>query len=92
MHEVGFSDNANHVASEDLKGLDESDLVLALVDGLDAGTIFEVGYAKAKGKPVIAYGERVSDSDLTMLLGTGTRFFRDYASAIHHTAWAAASL
>lgn len=92
LHEVGYSDDANQLATEDLKGLDRSDLVLALLDGLDVGTIFEVGYARAKGKPVVAYGERVADSDLAMLLGTGTMFFRDYASAVYHAAWAAASL
>ena len=92
MHEVGYSKDPKYLASEDLKGMDECDLVFAAVDGLDAGTIFEIGYATAKGKPVVAYGEHVNEADLTMLVGTGTRFFRDYATALYQAAWTAASL
>ena len=38
-----------------IQGVDEADVVLAVLDGADAdsGTCFEVGYAYAKGKPVI---------------------------------------
>lgn len=89
-HEVGYSDDPQKLASEDLEGLKRSDVVLALVDGLDAGTIFEAGYATARGIPVVAYGERVNDSDLTMLVGSGTRLFRDFTTALYHAAWTAA--
>lgn len=39
----------------DLEGLNQSDVVVAILDGPDAdsGTAFEVGYAFSKGKPVI---------------------------------------
>lgn len=92
FHEVGYSGDACQLASDDLQGLDDSDLVFALVDCLDAGTIFEIGYATAKGKPVVAYGERVSESDMTLLVGTGAQVFHDYATAIYHAAWVAVSL
>ena len=43
------------VSEEDLKGLEQADVVVAILDGpdVDSGTAFEVGYAYAKGKPVI---------------------------------------
>lgn len=47
--EVGFLDdpsNARRIAQADLQGLEACDLVFALLDGLDPGTIFEVGYAQ----------------------------------------------
>jgi nucleoside 2-deoxyribosyltransferase len=39
-----------------LDGIDESDVVIAILDGADSdsGTCFECGYAYAKGVPVIA--------------------------------------
>ncbi|MBM4081215.1 MAG: nucleoside 2-deoxyribosyltransferase [Planctomycetes bacterium] len=38
-----------------LRAIDEADVVVAVLDGADcdSGTAFEVGYAYAKGKPVI---------------------------------------
>jgi nucleoside 2-deoxyribosyltransferase len=43
------------IFDQDLKGLDQADAVVAILDGPDAdsGTAFEVGYAFARGKPVI---------------------------------------
>lgn len=59
------------IAEADLKGLEECNLVFAIVDGNDPGTIFEIGYARARGIPVVGYAERVAQADLTMLVGTG---------------------
>jgi nucleoside 2-deoxyribosyltransferase len=38
-------------------GIDRSDLVVAVLDGadVDSGTAWEIGYAYAKGKPVIGF-------------------------------------
>lgn len=40
---------------EDLAGLNDADAVVAILDGVDvdSGTAFEIGYATARGKPVI---------------------------------------
>ena len=38
--------------------IEKSDGVLAVLDGRDAGTIWEMGYAFALGKPVIAFTEK----------------------------------
>lgn len=44
------------IFSENLAALDRADFVVAIIDGPDAdsGTAFEIGYAYAKGTPVIA--------------------------------------
>ncbi len=41
--------------AECVKGIDRADVVLAIIDGADpdSGTSWEMGYAYAKGKPVI---------------------------------------
>ncbi|RLG57024.1 MAG: nucleoside 2-deoxyribosyltransferase [Hadesarchaea archaeon] len=40
---------------KDLRGIEKSDLLVAVLDGpdVDSGTAFEIGYASAIGKPVI---------------------------------------
>lgn len=39
----------------DLRGLERADVVVAILDGtdVDSGTAFEIGYACARGKPVV---------------------------------------
>ena len=64
-------------------------MVLALCDGLDAGTLFEVGYAVKKGLPVVAFSEQTSDEAMKMLYGTGCKVFRDFTSAIYNAQWEA---
>lgn len=86
VHEVGEGP-AEVVAPADLKGLDESDVVLAVLDGLDAGTVFEVGYAIAKGKPVVAFTQVEKQDDLTMLKGTGCIVESDLVTAVYKAVW-----
>ena len=49
-------DEQVRIFSENLKALEDSDLIVAIIDGADAdsGTAWEMGYAYARGKPVIA--------------------------------------
>ena len=86
FHEIGPGP-AEMVAPEDLKGVDESDVLFALLDGLDPGTIFEVGYAVARGKHVYAVAENVPEEDLKMMQGSGCRIYSDLVTAIFHAAW-----
>jgi nucleoside 2-deoxyribosyltransferase len=90
-HNVGHGP-ASKVVPADIKALDESDIVFALADGLDSGTIFEIGYARAKGKPVIVFVQRESEGDLKMLEGTDCEIVDDFASAIYRATWAAMAL
>ena len=63
---VGDGHDARSIAQADLDGLESSDLVFAILDGLDPGTLFEVGYARKRGLPVIGFAERVDPGELTM--------------------------
>jgi nucleoside 2-deoxyribosyltransferase len=86
LHDVGRG-TAIEVAPADLDGLCGCDRVLALVDGADVGTIFELGYAHAKGIPVVAFAQSMSDEDLKMIVGAGTRVVSDFTTAVFTTAW-----
>jgi Nucleoside 2-deoxyribosyltransferase/pfkB family carbohydrate kinase len=86
VHDVG-SGPASKVAPADLTALDECDVVFAILDGLDSGTLFEVGYARARNKPVYAVAQTVSDADLKMVEGSGCHVYDDFVTALHHLAW-----
>jgi nucleoside 2-deoxyribosyltransferase len=86
LHDVGFG-SPLEVATQDLVGLEGCSAVLALIDGHDPGTLFEIGYAAKKSIPVVALAENVSETDLTMLLGTGCEVVADFASAVYRAIW-----
>lgn len=86
LHEIGPGP-AEIVAEADLRGLHECDRLLALVDGGDVGTIFEVGYAKANEIPVVAFSQNMPEEDLKMLAGTDCIIVKDFVTAIYETSW-----
>jgi len=90
-HDVGHG-SADDVVTQDLAAIDAADLIFAIGDGMDPGTVFEVGHAKAKGKPVVLYGENVSAGDQKMMLGSGCVIADDFVSAIYEAAWVACTL
>lgn len=87
LHDVGRGP-AHKVAKADLAGLDGCDVVLAVLNGGDAGTIFEVGYAVARGKPVIALAQNIRPEDMKMTIGSGCQVADDLVSAIYRAVWA----
>ncbi|WP_342304260.1 nucleoside 2-deoxyribosyltransferase [Methanolobus sp. ZRKC5] len=51
-----MEDRQRIIFENDVRGIDESDIVLAVLDGgsdVDSGTAWEMGYAYAKGMPVL---------------------------------------
>lgn len=88
-HDVGLARNSNFaVAKADLIGLARADVVFALIDGHDPGTIFEIGYARKKGIPVICFRSEPSiPHHETMISGSACRIFSDLGSAIYHAVW-----
>lgn len=86
IHDVG-SGPSSFVAKADLDGLRESDMVFAIVDGKDPGTIFEIGYAIALNKPVVVLSQNEPVYSWKMLDGTGCKIFNDFVSAIYNTTW-----
>lgn len=88
LHDVGTDSPPQTIAQEDLTGLEGSTAVLALLSDLDPGTIFEIGFARARNIPVAAYAEAVQDSHLTMLIGSDCTCFDDFCSSIYNVIWA----
>lgn len=88
IHDVGTHGGPQFIADRDLKGLESCDAVLAVVDGEDAGTLFEIGYARKLGIPVVALSESPKPESLTMLLGTGCELTEDFTTAIYKAFWA----
>lgn len=86
IHEIGPGP-AHDVAPADLKALDESGIVFAIMDGLDPGTIFEIGYARAKNIPVVVVAESVDERELTMVIGSGCEITNDFATGLYATCW-----
>jgi nucleoside 2-deoxyribosyltransferase len=85
-HDIGHG-IASDVVSKDIEGLKESKLVFAVIDGLDSGTLFEVGYAVAENIPVIAYVENETEESVKMLEGTGCILEKDLTTAIYKSLW-----
>lgn len=88
-HEIGEGE-AYDVTPKDLEALDNSVCVFAIVDGLDSGTLFEIGYAVAHEKRVVAYVENETEGALKMLKGTGCDVESDFTTAIYKACWYAA--
>lgn len=87
-HDVGVGP-AEHVVQHDIQGIENSDILFAIVDGLDAGTLFEIGYARALGKPVVVFMQNETDESMKMLKGTQCQIERDFVTAVYKAMWAA---
>jgi nucleoside 2-deoxyribosyltransferase len=88
FHDVGCELPIELIAKEDLNGLEACSVVLALLTDMDPGTIFEVGFARARNIPVVVFAEDVKKEHLTMLIGTGCIICEDFCSAIYNAIWA----
>lgn len=88
VHDIGPGP-AEVVGPADLAALDTCDRVFAILDGLDAGTVFEAGYARAQNLPVYVLAQSVTEEDLKMVTGSKSKVYFDFVTALHHTAWKA---
>lgn len=85
-HDVGVG--GDEVARVDIEGLEACDSVLALLDGDDPGTVFEAGWARAHGKPVVAFARQPDAEGGKMLRGTGAELHDDLSTAVYRSIWA----
>lgn len=88
FHDVGHG-QAQVVVPQDLEALNSVDVVFGLVDGLDPGTLFELGYARSQHIPVVAFVEQEDGESLKLLSGSGCHIERDFTTAIYRTNWVA---
>lgn len=86
LHDVGPG-SPHAVVKPDLDGIQQADVVLAVATGLDAGTLFEIGYARALGKRVVVLAENTTEHDLTMLIGSDCEITDDFSTAIYRASW-----
>lgn len=82
FHSLGVS-NDTEVAKKDLEEINSCDLVFAILNNLDAGTLFEIGFARSLNKEVIIYSETISERDLFMLIGSDCKVIGDFSTAIY---------
>ncbi len=61
---------AESVKIECIRLLEESDIIIALVDDNDTGTAYGIGYAHAVNKPVILISQENCSSANAMLIGS----------------------
>ncbi|MCL6385723.1 nucleoside 2-deoxyribosyltransferase [Pectobacterium carotovorum subsp. carotovorum] len=91
-HDVGTIKNLDNeimrnVCADDLLAIDNCDSVYAVLDGYDPGTIFEVGYATAKGKNITLLCENIEKTNLTMFMSPNIEIENDYVTSIYKTIW-----
>jgi hypothetical protein len=90
LHQVG--PGGDEVAARDLEGLRNSNAVLALLDGWDPGTLYEVGWAHRHQLPVVGFVNSPGNEGTKMLVGTGAEIHEDLSSALYRSVWAAQGL
>lgn len=86
IHEIGPG-SADIVVKQDLAAIDQCDAVFAILNGSSPGTVFEVGYARALGKPVFCVTQNMREVDLKLPRGSGAHLHDDYVSALFQIAW-----
>lgn len=93
-HDIGHidvysasEDDIRDVCEKDLSSIEKSDVIFGVVDGIDAGTIFEIGYANALGKKIVLLSENNSKNDLTMFQSKNIKIIDEYVTAIYKTSW-----
>ncbi|OFB42584.1 hypothetical protein BA059_05105 [Mycolicibacterium sp. (ex Dasyatis americana)] len=87
LDEIGCG--GDEVAEKDLEGLRGCHSVFAVLDGADAGTLFEVGWATRAGIPVVGFAEHPDEHTWTMARGTGAVVVNDLSAALYSSIWSA---
>lgn len=85
-HDVGVG-SAEDVVQHDVDGILSCDVVYALFDEHDPGTLFEIGMAIQAGKKVVVLAENSSNEHLKMYEGTGCLIYNDFATSIYAIGW-----
>lgn len=85
-HDVGVG-TAEDVVQHDVDGIHNCDVVYALFDDRDPGTLFEIGMAIQAGKKVVVLAENSTNEHLKMYEGTGCQIYKDFATSIYAVGW-----
>lgn len=71
------TDHMTQVLLNNCYAIDDADLVVAITDYKDMGTLWECGYAYARKKPIIYYCETLGDKPFNLMLAKTGRVARD---------------
>ncbi len=71
------TDHMTQVLLNNCKSIDEADLIVAITDYKDMGTLWECGYAYARQKPIIYYCENLGDRPFNLMLAKTGMVARD---------------
>lgn len=85
-HELGIG-AADEVVKKDIEAIKECDVLYAVFDGCDPGTLFEIGYARSLDKPVVILAQNPKAEELKMYEGSGCHIFSDFSSSIYNLSW-----
>lgn len=86
VHDIGHGP-AHRVVKQDLDAIQKADVIVAILNGNSPGTVFEVGYAAALGKPVFCIAQNVAKNDLKLPEGTDCTIHEDFVTGLHQVAW-----
>ncbi|WP_251359111.1 PfkB family carbohydrate kinase [Kangiella sp. TOML190] len=86
FHEIGIG-TADEVVQKDIDAIKDCDVMYAIFNGTDPGTLFEIGYAISLNKPVIILAENPKAEELKMYDGSGCKIFGDFSSSIYRLSW-----
>ena len=86
FHDVGLG-GPHEVVPKDIEAINNCKTIFAILDGMDPGTVFEVGYGVALQKNIVILAEHESKTHLQMMYGTNCCVETDFETAIYKTCW-----
>lgn len=86
FHDVGLG-GPLEVVPKDIEAIKGCKTIFAILDGMDPGTVFEVGYGVALKKNIVILAEHETKTHLQMMYGTNCNVETDFETAVYKTCW-----
>jgi hypothetical protein len=86
FHDIGLGE-AISIAKKDIEGIKNSDVIFAVLDNLDSGTLVETGFSMACDKTIIGYHRTCDENHLLMLKPGNFTTNNNLTTALYQTIW-----
>ncbi|WP_339863736.1 PfkB family carbohydrate kinase [uncultured Algoriphagus sp.] len=86
FHDIGLGEQIA-IAKKDIEGINNSDVIFAVLDNLDSGTLVESGFSMASGKAIIGYHRTCDEKNLLMLKPGDFTSYNNLTTALYQTIW-----
>lgn len=86
FHDIGLGE-AISIAKKDIEGIKNSDVIFAVLDNLDSGTLVESGFSMAYNKKIIGYHRTCDEKNLLMLKPGDFTTNSNLTTALYQTIW-----